>query len=65
MVYSCHVVVGYVALLSCLGAADSPPVGIPKHHKQTKRNQPLAFLSEHFSVLQNLLASVYQIHVLY
>lgn len=52
MVHFCHVAVGYVALLSCLDRADSPPVGLPDNHKQAKRNQPLAFLCEHFSIQQ-------------
>lgn len=52
MVHFGHVAVGYVALLSCLDRADSPPVGLPDHHKQAKRNQPLAYLCEHFSIQQ-------------
>ncbi len=50
MVHSCHMTVGYVVLVSCLDRADSPPIGLPDHHKQAKRNQQLTFLCEHFSM---------------
>lgn len=35
--------VGYVVLLPSLDRADSPPIGLPGHQKEAKRNQQLTF----------------------
>lgn len=41
MIDFCHVAVGYVVLLPCFDGADSPPIGLPIHHREAKRNYQL------------------------